>query len=365
MGHHVGMDASARRSLVRRTALLGVTVLALTGCGGTDTKEPRAQKKPPSSAATPAPTATPSPSATKQAEPESEALPPVRNRISLPALMREEFRGGRIRRERLILANDAYTRHSVTYQSGALRVSGVLLRPRGKGPFPAVVLNHGYIEPSVYVNGQGLMREQDYLARAGFVVLHTDYRGHAGSDPASERNRELRLGYTRDAINAVQSLKKESYVDDDRIAMLGRSMGGGVTLNALVVRPGLVRAAVVFAPVSSDFVDNFNRWTVAERPDAAAAAYRRYGTPEEKPEFYRGLSARTYFDRITEPVLIHHGTLDESCPVGWSRTTHRLLERAGVESRLRIYQGEQHAFGPQWPLSMERTVRFLRRELRS
>ena len=49
------------------------------------------------------------------------------------------------------------------------------------------MLNHGYIEPSVYVTGQGLMREQDYLARAGFVVLHTDYRGHAGSDPASER----------------------------------------------------------------------------------------------------------------------------------------------------------------------------------
>ena len=46
-----------------------------------------------------------------------------------------------------------------------------------------MVLNHGYIEPSVYVTGQGLMREQDYLARAGFVVLHTDYRGYADSDP--------------------------------------------------------------------------------------------------------------------------------------------------------------------------------------
>ena len=78
---------------------------------------------------------------------------------------------------------------------------------------------------------------------------------------------------------------------------------------------------------------------------------------------YRGLSARTYFDRISEPVLIHHGTQDESCPIRWSRTTHRLLRKAGVDSRLRVYQGEQHAFGPQWPLSMERTVRFLRRRL--
>ena len=287
----------------------------------------------------------------------------MHDKASLPALMREEFPGGRIRRQRQVLANEAYTRHEVTYPSGDVTVSGVLLRPRGRGPFPAVVLNHGYIEPSIYVTGQGLMREQDYLARAGFVVLHTDYRGHAGSDPASDRQREARLGYTRDTINAVQAVKKEPYVDPGRVAMLGRSMGGGVTYNAIVAKPGLVKAAVVFAPVSSDFVDNFNRWTVAERPDAAAATYRRYGTPQQEPEFYRGLSARTYFDRITEPVLIHHGTQDESCPIAWSHETQRLLQRAGVDSRLEVYRGEHHAFGPQWPLSMERTVRFLRRQL--
>jgi len=294
----------------------------------------------------------------------ADDLPPMEDRTSLAALMREDFRGGRIRVQREVLASEAYTRSEVTYPSGDATVSGVLLRPRGKGPFPAVVLNHGYIEPSIYVTGQGLMREQDYLARAGFVVLHTDYRGHAGSDPASDRARETRLGYTRDTINAVQSVKRLRYVDPDKVAMLGRSMGGAVTYNALVVKPGLVRAGVVFAPVSSDFVDNFNRWTVAERPEAAQATYRRYGTPQQEPAFYRGLSARSYFDRITEPLLIHHGTNDESCPIRWSRTTQRLLEKAGVDSRLEVYEGEQHAFGPQWPLSMERTVRFLRRQLR-
>ena len=55
------------------------------------------------------------------------------------------------------------------------------------------MLNHGYIEPSIYVTGQGLAREQDYLACHGFVVLHTDYRGHAASDPALPVERETRL----------------------------------------------------------------------------------------------------------------------------------------------------------------------------
>ncbi len=336
-------------------------VLLVSACASGD-DPPSASGSAPSPRGSPTPN--PTPSASPSQDPAGEDLPPVGDQVSLAALMREDLRGGRIRLGRQILANEAYTRHEVTYPSGDVTVSGVLLRPRGRGPFPAVVLNHGYIEPSIYVTGQGLMREQDHLARAGFVVLHTDYRGHAGSDPASERSRETRLGYTRDTINAVQSVKKQSYVDPGRVAMLGRSMGGGVTYNAIVAKPGLVRAAVVFAPVSSDFVDNFNRWTVAERPEAAAATYRRWGTPEDEPEFYAGLSARTYFDRITEPVLIHHGTLDESCPVRWSRTTQRLLRGAGVDSTLEIYRGEQHAFGPQWPLSMERTVRFLRRELR-
>ncbi len=341
-------------------AVVGAMLL-VSGCS-TD-EEPEAKAKAPSKTATPTTSTSPSPSPSAE-KPAAEVLPPVEDKVSLAALMREDFTGGRIRVRREVLANDEYTRSEVNYPSGDVTISGVLLRPRGPGPFPAVVLNHGHIEPSIYVTGQGLMREQDYLARAGFVVLHTDYRGHAASDAASDQSIETRLGYTRDTINAVESVKKLRYVDPDKVAMLGRSMGGGITYNALVVKPGLVRAGVVFAPVSSDFVDNFNRWTVAERPEAAVATYRRYGTPTQDPTFYRGLSARTYFDRITEPVLIHHGTDDESCPVRWSHATQRLLQEAGVDSRLEIYQGEHHAFGPQWPLSMERTVRFLRRQLR-
>jgi len=257
---------------------------------------------------------------------------------------------------------DAYTRQQVTYRSNGTVVSGVLLRPHGRGPFPAVVLNHGYIEPSIYRTGQGMAREQDHLARAGFVVLHTDYRGHASGDPASDLERELRLAYTRDSINAVLLLKRLPYVDADKTAMVGRSMGGGVTLNALVAAPGLVRAAVVYASVSSRFVDNLEHFTRPNRPEAVDRLHARFGPPQEAPGFYRGLSSRTYFDRITEPVLIHHGAVDGTCPPPWSRTTQRLLERAGVRSRLVEYAGEDHAFYARWEESIVRTVRFLRRQ---
>jgi uncharacterized protein len=320
---------------------------------------------------TPPPTVSPpadEPSApTSPSEPPSDpppdALPPVDRPLSLPALMREEPSGGDVRVLRTELETDAYVRQQVEYRSGRSTVSGVLLRPRGRGPFPAVVLNHGYIEPSIYVTGQGLAREQDALARAGFVVLHTDYRGHATSDPVRPLERETRLAYTRDSANAVKALETLRYVDADRIGMLGRSMGGGVTMNVLAAYPGLVDAAVTWSSVSSDLLENIRHFTEPGRPEAASALYQRLGAPEEVPQVYAELSARTYFDRITEPVLVHHATTDETCPFRWARDTQRLMRRAGVDSRLEVYEGEAHAFGPQWQLAMDRTVRFLRERL--
>jgi dipeptidyl aminopeptidase/acylaminoacyl peptidase len=277
--------------------------------------------------------------------------------------MRADFDGRGLRVLRTETRTDAYTRQQVTYRSNGTLVSGVLLRPHGRGPFPAVVLNHGYIEPSAYATGQGMAREQDWLARAGFVVLHTDYRGHAAGDPAGDRERELRLGYARDSINAVLALEKQPYVDAGKTAMVGRSMGGGVTLNALVAAPGVVDAAVIYASVSSSFLDNLRHFTLPNRPEAVQELTAEYGAPRDEPAFYRGLSSRTYFDRITEPVLIHHGAVDATCPPRWSRTTQRLLQRAGVDSTLVEYAGEDHTFYVRWQDSIVRTVRFLRRQL--
>lgn len=351
-----------RRHVLVAGLLVGA--LALGACSGAD--DGAAPGEAPSSSTPSAPASSPT---REPGEEPTEQLPPVRDRLSLPALMREPVRAGRLRETAVELENEAYTRSRVVYRSGsgpdAVDVSGVLLRPRGRGPFPGIVLNHGYIEPSIYQPGQGLAREQDYLARQGFVVLHTDYRGHAASDPpVGPLDRETRLGYTRDAAAAVRALEREPYVDDEQLAMLGRSMGGGVTLNALVAHPGLVDAAVVYASVSSDWLENLRWFTEPNRPEALTGVYDRFGRPEANPRAYRDLAARTFFDRITEPVLLHHGTVDTTCPPRWARATQRLLARADVDARTQWWEGEGHTFYAGWEASMEQTVRFLRRQLR-
>ena len=360
---------------MRSRVALASLVLVLSGCSASGEPEVDSSSAPPagsssSSSPTEEPSASEEPSEESSEDPSERAeprdrLPRVTGRLSLPGLMREEPDGGRPRITATEYETDAYTRHRVLYRSGDADVSGVLLVPKERGPFPGIVLNHGYIDPAYYVTGQGLAREQDALARAGFVVLHTDYRGHAASDPVLPLERETRIAYTRDAIDAVDALRRMPQVDDEQLAMLGRSMGGGVTMNALVAQPGLVDAAVIYASVSSRLIENVRHFTEESRPEAAQALYDEIGTPRQEPASWRGLSARSYFGRITEPVLSHHGRVDATCPPVWATQTQAAMRAAGVDSELVWYPGEDHAFYALWQQSMDRTIAFLRRELRA
>jgi dipeptidyl aminopeptidase/acylaminoacyl peptidase len=336
-----------------------VTAILLTACNDPDRSS---RAGPPSPAVT---SANPASSPAPAASPAQEANP-----VSLPALMNKQFSGSDLKLGEVQARNDAYTRYFVTYKSGDLTISGIMNVPNGNGPFPALVLAHGYIDPDGYTNGQGLRREQDYLARRGYIVLHTDYRNHARSDKDPDAEMKLRLGYIEDVINASLALQNSGLpsINRERIGLLGRSMGGGVTFGALVVKPDLFDAAVVFAPVSSDYIDNFNRWIRGDRGidrrQLAERVIATYGSPEANPSFWRNISPVNFFDRISVPLIMHHGTNDESVPIDWSHKTLAALKTHRKNVELFIYEGEHHAFGPQWPTSMGRTLTFFDRHLK-
>jgi dipeptidyl aminopeptidase/acylaminoacyl peptidase len=284
------------------------------------------------------------------------------------ALMEKRYDGRDLRRGRLITDAGPYKRYRASFRGDGLTITGIMNVPDGRGPFPVVVLNHGYIDPDVYVSGQGMAREQDYLARRGYVVLHVDYRNHAGSGRDPDADYQLRLPYVVDTINAVKAVKSSRlpFLDRDKVAWMGRSMGGGITLAALVAQPGLVDAAVLYASTSSLAADNWRQF-YRRSPDRSRInrrIARGYGLPQDNPGFWRRASPRPYFERITEPVLIFHGGRDDSCPISWARATHRSLRQAGVDSRLVVYANEGHRFEGEFFRSIRRSVRFLDAQLR-
>jgi uncharacterized protein len=285
--------------------------------------------------------------------------------VSLPALARKEFNGRDLKLGIVEFENEKYTRYHITYKSGDLTISGIMNVPKGSGPFPILILNHGYIDPEIYTIGRGLKREQDYLARQGFIVLHPDYRNHAQSDSDPNVELNLRLGYIEDSINAVLAIQNSNlpYVDREKIGMMGHSMGGGVTQGVLVIKPDLVDAAVLYAPVSSDYRDNFRRWLVT-RTEVADKITKSYGSPESNSKFWDGISPRTYFDQVNAPVEIHHGTSDSSVPYEWSVRLEKELKDKDKQATLYTYEGEEHEFGPQWQLFMERTAKFFKLNLK-
>jgi dipeptidyl aminopeptidase/acylaminoacyl peptidase len=373
--------------LVRRpvAALAALTVvLALAGCSD-GSAEPESSSPSTTEAApeTGSPDASESESASESASPsetetaspsESPSAKPTRppHPVSMAALSAGRHTGDRLRLGAVRERTSSYTSYDVTYRAttrddtGTRRftISGVLNVPTGRGPFPAVVLAHGYIDPAVYVRGQGMTRERGVFASRGYVALHVDYRGHAESTDDPRSDRDLRLGYSADVIAGVKALRaaRGVPVDDDRVALMGRSMGGGVVMKALVAEPGLVQAASLWASVSSLEGENFDQFI---RPDGDArrdAIVQAHGLPERRPDFWRAASARPYFDEITEPVLAVHGRFDDTCPPRWAQATQRAMQRAGVDSTLAWYD-DGHAFGPAFTAAMDRTIRYFDQQM--
>jgi dipeptidyl aminopeptidase/acylaminoacyl peptidase len=300
------------------------------------------------------------------------------NPVSLPYIAQEKFDGRSLKLVKVLAENDIYIRYYVTYMSGKLKISGIMNVPKGKGPYPVVITAHGFINPEYYTTGRGLKREQDYLARRGYIVLHPDYRNHNGSDKDPDNNLRLNLGYTEDVINAVYAVKNSGskLFDKDNIGLLGHSLGGGIALNMMVTKPGLVKAYVLFAPISMDYRDNFNKWIVGHThpekgflakygsPATREKIIETYGSPEANPKFWDELSPKTFIRDIEDPVIIHQGTADKDVPPEWSQRLAKALKDNGKDVVLYIYKGEPHEFINAWPLVMERSAKFFDKQLK-
>jgi dipeptidyl aminopeptidase/acylaminoacyl peptidase len=290
--------------------------------------------------------------------------------LSLPTLMQEDITWNDFTLEEVLSTNSSYTRYRISYNNGDIYLSGIMNIPAWDGPFPLIVLNHGYINPRYYTNGRGLKREQDYFARNGFAVIHPDYRNHAFSDKVDEEPYDFRLGYIRDVIASIKALQNSNIaellsVNSSRIWMLWHSMWSWIAQNIAVSHPDIIHAMVLYWPVSNNEYTNFEKFQLPNpaRSERIEQVTNDYQTPLENPTFWAWISSSTFFENIEIPVIIFTGTSDSDTPTQWAQNIYQDLQDAWVESEIISYQWEWHEFSREWSDFMERSKEFFIKNL--
>lgn len=158
--------------------------------------------------------------------------------------------------EELLLVPEA---KEVIFSSGELQLHGFIHKPKGDGPFPAILLNHGSEHPK-----SGKLMAKPFVSR-GYVVFVPHRRGQGNSSDQSEyimdvirqepeatrgkRFVELQETHQEDVIAALSHLKQLPDIDINRIAMVGCSFGGIQTVLSTEKKLGL-RATIAFSPAA-------------------------------------------------------------------------------------------------------------------
>jgi dienelactone hydrolase len=223
----------------------------------------------------------------------------------------------------------------VTFMSGPLRIAAVLGRPRGDGPFPAYISNHGSMTPAQASGGRWTSITKDSLAdvlvRNGYVVLVVARRGHRGSEgttltySSDSTNRVVRNAAdvirgaeaeTEDVLAALEYLSTRPFIDRERIAVGGVSLGGLVSVMAATREPrfrALLSMAGGYKQTNAERGGADEAWPLVQQVWKEAAA------------------------RVRIPTLILWSRNDTKVEVDVGRDLEKRLRAAGVPVEMKVY----------------------------
>ncbi len=294
------------------------------------------------------------------------------NPLQIDALRARSYPGSDIVIERVLDPGVNYKRYYVSYLSDGLKIYALMTVPDGPKPptgWPVVVFNHGYIPPAVYRTTERYIAYMDQIARNGYIVFKSDYRGHDQSQGTAGGAYTL-PNYTIDVLNAVASIKRYPDADPNRIGMWGHSMGGYITLRAMVVSKD-IKAGVIWGGVVAPYPDLFTRWNPGGNytaPTPGSWVYsmeKAYGSPETNPGFWNSISANSYIGELNAPVQLDHSNTDEEVPWQFSEMLYEEMQQAHKTVEFYTYDGDNHNISRNFSLAMQRTVAFFDRYLKT
>lgn len=309
----------------------------------------------------PSPTTSPQPTLTSTPTP--DLFP-----ISIDAMRSRDYPGSQIIIEQTLTPGSNYNRYIASYLSEGLKIYALLTIPKGVQPetgWPVIIFNHGFIPPKQYRTTERYINYVDRLAREGYIIFRSDYRGHDQSEGIA-RGAYGYPDYLIDVLNGLQSIKSFPNADPERIGMWGHSMGGYLTLRAMVIRSD-IKAGVIWAGVVGSYPALLSDWPQNTPPiyEFDPSWRKKFideiGTPEENPEFWSSISATNYLKDISGPLQLHHSISDEVVPFEFSNKLFHELIIAGKNTELYAYQADNHNIALNFNLAMDRTLEFFNR----
>lgn len=187
-----------------------------------------------------------------------------------------------------------------------------------KKNLPLVVMVH----PGPFRRGGewGWEPSAQFLASRGYAVLSPEYRGSTGYGEKHFQAgwKQWGLGMQDDIADGVKWAITQGIADPSRICIAGTSYGGYAALMGLAKNPELFKCGIEWAGITDLGLMYSGHWSF--RSDLPPM-WKKYGMPVlvgdpvKDAEQLKNTSPVHQAARITQPLLMAHGTLDMSVPL--------------------------------------------------
>jgi len=224
-------------------------------------------------------------------------------------------------------------------------IAGIVVEPAGDGPFPTVLMLHGFASQKDEV-GDMYKRLAAALAERGIASLRIDFRGWGESGGGMENSTVT--GMVEDAATAYAYLLEQAFVDPERIGLLGFSLGGAVSLASAGQNPAWYKSLAIWSwggNLAEEMLDGFTQ----EQLDTAATegkvtvdlGWREVTLGKAFFESLSALDVEAEFLKYPNAVYVVAGTEDFSgAYVDW------FMENAQGELKAAyLIKGADHIYG--------------------
>jgi dipeptidyl aminopeptidase/acylaminoacyl peptidase len=214
-------------------------------------------------------------------------------------------------------------------------IPGYLTLPKGVEPknLPAIVIPHGGPEAR---DEWGFDWLAQFFVSQGYAVLQPNFRGSAGygDDWFLENGYKSWKIAIGDVSDGGRWLINQGIAKPEALSIVGWSYGGYAALQAAVTYPDLFKAVIAIAPVTDLALkknnNNSEYSSVVEDNRVGNGPHIKEGSPAQNAA------------RITAPVMLFHGDLDQNVFINQSKLMQNKLNDAGKSVTFIEYEGLAH-----------------------